>query len=120
MSVLSGPLCAVAALLARPIARQEAALASLLASTRTKQSAVVVAMAIVTCMPNAAYASAATYATTSHGPASAQAFAFGLVVALAIVAWARRHARTVKKDPAVFVAGTFGVALVAALVGPAW
>jgi hypothetical protein len=120
MCVLAGPVCAAAALLVRPIARQEAALAALLASARAKRSAVVVAMAVVTCAPNAAYASATTYATTSHGAASAQASVFALAVALAVVAWARRHARTAKQDPAVFVAGALGIALAATLTGAAW
>ncbi len=122
MCVLPISLCVAAALLVRPLVREEVALRSLLRSTRTRAWVPALAMIAVVCVPNAAYASAATYGASSEASAAetAATLAFGFLVALAVVAWARRHGRTRKQDPALFVAGTIGIAIASITMGIVW
>jgi hypothetical protein len=127
MCVLPISLCAVAALLSRPLLREEVALRSVLRSTRTRMWVPAVSAIIVVCAPNAAYASAATYGATVAGAPganvvtqSAGACVFGGLVALAVVLWGRRHAKTTKQDPALYVAGTIAIACIAIATGVMW
>jgi hypothetical protein len=122
MCVLPISLCIVASLLVRPLVREEAALRSLLRSTRTRAWVPALAMLAVVCAPNAAYASVATYGAAQEKSAGSAggAMLFGAFVAGLVVAWARRHARTKKQDPAQFVAGAIGIAIAAITLGVLW
>lgn len=120
MCVLAVPLSVVAALLVRPLVREEAALGWLLRSTRTRAWVPALAMAAVVSLPSAAWASGAAMGVKAGAGGTAGALLFGGLVALAVVAWARRHARTRKQDPATFVVGTIGIAVAAIVVGVTW
>ncbi len=122
MCVLPISLCVAAALLVRPLVREEAALRSLLRSTRTRAWVPALAMIAVVCVPNAAYASAATYGASARASVAdtAGTLAFGFLVALAVVAWALRHGRTRKQDPTLFVAGTIAIAIASTTMGIVW
>lgn len=125
LCVLPVPVCVAAGLLARALVREEDALRGLLRSTRTRAWVPLVAMLVLVSTPNAAYAGTSTLGATLHAPArSAGADVLAgvamLLLAVAVTLWARRHARTKKRDPAAFVAGTIGLALVAVIVGALW
>jgi hypothetical protein len=119
-SVLPIPLCASAAAILAPLLRAELSLRSLFATTRARPWLSAMAVATIVMVPHAAYASVATVAASSpsNGLAAAAPTAlFGAIVSGAIVAWGRRHARTRRRDPAVYVVGVVVIAFAFVLVG---
>jgi hypothetical protein len=121
-SVLPIPLCVSAAAILAPLLRAELSLRSLFASTRARPWLSATAIATIVMAPHAAYASVASaIALPSPSPHDLVAVApmavFGAVASGAIVAWGRRHARTRRRDPAVYVVGVVVVAFAFVLVG---
>jgi hypothetical protein len=117
-AVLPIPLAASAAAVLAPLLRAELSLRSLFASTRARPWLSALAVATLVMIPHGAYASAATsIASSVRVGVASEAALLGAAVSGAIVLWGRRHARTRRRDPAIYVVGVAVVALAFVLAG---
>ncbi len=112
---LTLPLCVAISVLVAPALRVEERLAPYTRATRTPSRVVFLSLALTLATPSSAFgATSSAVAVSLAGGApwttAAAVLAWACALALTLAGWARRHHRTARRDPGLFVVGVLAVA----------